>query len=194
MFYLCFKKQYVIFLFSVGINIGLYGHLWMTIDDKETTLKKLGLTLAMIMSVGFAAIPAQAGDSVVAGDIGIYSQYMWRGMQASAGTSVQGDYGLDIGGGLSANVWFAAPLGNTATGGNQTEFDYTIDYSGEAGGMSYSVGAIAYTYLNAAAGNATEVYAGVGWSCICDLLLCSGWILEERCLFRCGSISIIGWI
>jgi len=126
-------------------------------------LKKLGLTLAMIMSAGFAAaIPAQASDSAVAGDIGIYSQYMWRGMQASAGTSVQGDYGIDISGGLSANVWFAAPLGNTVTGGNTTEFDYTLDYSGEAGGVSYSVGAIAYTYLNAAAGNATEVYAGVG--------------------------------
>ena len=143
----------------------------MTINDKETTLKKLGLTLAMIMSAGFAAMPAQAGDSAVAGDIGVYSQYMWRGMQASAGTSVQGDYGLDIGGGLSANVWFAAPLGNVApankqganVGGNKTEFDYTVDYSGEAGGVSYSVGAIAYTYLNGAAGNATEVYAGVGF-------------------------------
>ena len=140
----------------------------MTIDDKETTLKKLGLTLAMIMSVGFAAIPAQAGDSVVAGDIGIYSQYMWRGMQQTQGTSVQGDYGLDIGGGLSANVWFAAPLGNNnaVQNGNKTEFDYTVDYSGEAGGVSYSVGAIAYTYLNAAAGNATEVYAGVGFGSV----------------------------
>jgi len=62
-------------------------------------------------------------------------------------------------------------LGNVApankqganVGGNKTEFDYTVDYSGEAGGVSYSVGAIAYTYLNGAAGNATEVYAGVGF-------------------------------
>ncbi|MDQ6994831.1 MAG: TorF family putative porin [Mariprofundaceae bacterium] len=128
-------------------------------------MKKLGLTLAMIMSAGFAtAIPAQAEDSAISGDIGVYSQYMWRGMQQTQTASVQGDYGLDIGGGLSANVWFAAPLGNaTATTGNKTEFDFTVDYSGEAGGVSYSVGAIAYTYLNAAAGNANEVYAGVGF-------------------------------
>ena len=128
-------------------------------------MKKLGLTLAMMMSAGFAALPAQAADSAVSGDIGVYSQYMWRGMQQTQGTSVQGDYGLDIGSGLSANVWFAAPLGNNnaVQNGNKTEFDYTVDYSGEAGGVSYSVGAIAYTYLNGAAGNATEVYAGVGF-------------------------------
>jgi len=128
-------------------------------------LKKLGLTLAMMMSVGFAAaMPAQASDSAVSGDMGVYSQYMWRGMQQTQGTSVQGDYGMDVGGGLSANVWFAAPLGNNnaVQNGNKTEFDFTVDYSGEAGGISYSMGAIAYTYLNAAAGNATEVYAGVG--------------------------------
>jgi len=132
-------------------------------EKEEIPLKKLGLTLAMIMSAGFAAaIPAQAGDSAVSGDIGVYSQYMWRGVQQDTGaSSVQGDLGADIGGGLSANVWFASSTGAAAA--NLTEFDYTLDYSGEAGGISYSMGAIAYTYLNGASGNTTEVYAGVGF-------------------------------
>jgi len=136
-------------------------HYWIT-RKKEITLKKLGLTLAMMMSAGFtAAIPAQAADSAVSGDIGVYSQYVWRGVQQDAGaSSVQGDLGADIGGGLSANVWFASSTGAAAS--NLTEFDFTVDYSGEAGGISYSTGVIAYTYLNGAAGNATEVYLGAG--------------------------------
>jgi len=121
-------------------------------------LKKLGLTLAMIMSIGFTAIPAQASDIEISGDMGVYSQYLWRGMKQTAGaSSVQGDLNLDTGTGLSANAWFAS-LNN-----NSTEFDFTVDYSGEVGDVSYSVGGIAYMYLNNAAGNANEIYLGVGY-------------------------------
>jgi len=118
--------------------------------------KTIRYTLTLLMGLGFTAIvtPAQAGDMAVSGDMGVYSQYMWRGMQQTSGNSVQGDLNLDTGTGLSANVW-AASLNS-----NSTEFDFTVDYSGEVGDFGYSVGAIAYTYLNAASGNATEVYVG----------------------------------
>jgi len=121
-------------------------------------MKKLSLTLALI-TTGFAAsLPAQAESLSISGDVGVYSQYMWRGMQQTAGaSSVQGSLGTDIGGGLSTNVWFASLAGPS------TEFDFTIDYSGELSGFSYSVGAIHYAYLNAAAGNATEAYIGAGF-------------------------------
>jgi len=145
--------------------------IWDKLSKQENTLKKLGLTLAMIMSTAFAAaIPAQAKDGLaVTGDIGVYSQYLWRGVQQTldatgkpiAAPSVQGDLGVDIGGGLSANVWFASAVGKAAS--NTTEFDYTLDYTLKASGVSYSAGVIAYTYLNAAAGNATEVYVGAGF-------------------------------
>ncbi len=113
--------------------------------------------------MGAGAIRAQADDSGISGDIGVYSQYMWRGMQQTSGASVQGDLGTDIAGGLSANVWFSAPLGNNANGGNNTEFDWTIDYSGEISGIGYSLGYIFYSYLNNATGNTGEVYAGLGY-------------------------------
>ncbi len=106
---------------------------------------------------------AQAAGLSPSGDIGVFSQYMWRGMQQTSTPSVQGDLGMDFGGGLSANVWFASLNGNSAQGGQKTEFDLTLDYSGELGGLSYSVGAIGYTYLNAASGNAAELYLGVGY-------------------------------
>jgi len=111
------------------------------------------------MGLGFTAItPAQASDMEVSGDLGVYSQYMWRGIQQAAGaSSVQGDLNLDTGTGLSANAWFAS------LNSNSTEFDFTIDYSGEVSGISYSAGFIAYTFLNQAALNANEVYIGLGY-------------------------------
>jgi len=112
------------------------------------------------MAVGATEAQAEGG---ISGDIGIYSQYMWRGVQQTQNASVQGDLGADITDGLSANVWFAAPGGNNAAAGNVTEFDWTIDYSGEVGGLSYSLGYVYYSYLNNAAINTGEVYAGVGY-------------------------------
>jgi len=121
--------------------------------------KTIRYTLTILMGLGFTAIiPAQASDMEVSGDLGVYSQYLWRGMKQTPGaSSVQGDLNLDTGTGFSTNVWFAS------LNSNSTEFDFTVDYSGEVSDFGYSAGVIAYTYLNAAAGNATEVYIGLGY-------------------------------
>jgi len=129
----------------------------------ELKKKYLPMMMAGLMTTGLAATTAQAEDVSVGGDIGVYSQYMWRGMQASPSASVQGDLGVDAGNGLSANVWFAAPMGNNAAGGNTTEFDFTVDYSGEVSGLSYSLGFIYYSYLNSASANTGEAYIGLGY-------------------------------
>ncbi|HIP06541.1 MAG TPA: hypothetical protein EYG66_01535 [Mariprofundaceae bacterium] len=90
-------------------------------------------------------------------NIGLYSQYVWRGQRQSVGAmSVQGDVGLAHDSGASANVWFA-----TLGAGNATEFDITLDYSADLEFMSYSAGMILYRYHNNGAANASEVYAGV---------------------------------
>ncbi len=90
-------------------------------------------------------------------NIGLYSQYVWRGQRQSGGAmSVQGDVGLEHDSGASANVWFAT-LGT----GNATEFDITLDYSADLGFMAYSAGLILYRYHNDGAANTTEVYGGV---------------------------------
>jgi len=120
----------------------------------KTIIKR---TSALLLAMGLMVSAAQAEDVAISGDIGVYSQYMWRGMQQTASASVQGDLNVDSGMGLSANVWFASLAGPS------TEFDFTVDYSGEIGDVGYSIGAIAYTYLNSAASNATELYLGVGY-------------------------------
>jgi len=127
-------------------------------------MKKMYLSMVMagLLGLGFGTTQAQAEDLSVSGDIGIFSQYVWRGMaQGNSGASVQGDLGADVMDGLSANVWFATPIGSGAN--SVTEFDWTLDYSGEVSGLSYSVGYIWYSYLNGASGNTGEVYAGVGY-------------------------------
>lgn len=120
----------------------------------KTKLKHI--VAAIAVASGMMSTTA-AADPTISGDMGVYSQYMWRGMQQTASPSVQGDLNLDSGMGLSANVWFGSLAGPA------TEFDFTVDYSGEVSGLSYSIGAIAFTYLNSGASNATEVYAGIGY-------------------------------
>ncbi|ATX79813.1 hypothetical protein Ga0123461_1399 [Mariprofundus aestuarium] len=128
-------------------------------------LKKtyLPMMMAGLMTTGLAATTAQAEDLPISGDIGIYSQYMWRGMQASSSASVQGDLGAETDFGLSANVWFAAPLGNAPNGNNTTEFDFTVDYSTEIAGVGVSVGYIYYLYQNQTSWNTGELYAGLSY-------------------------------
>jgi len=122
----------------------------------------LSMLMAGLMGLGFGAVEAQAEDLAISGDIGVFSQYVWRGMaQGNSGASLQGDFGADIADGLSANVWFATPIGSGSN--SVTEFDWTVDYSGEIEGFSYSLGYIFYSYLNGASGNTGEVYAGVGY-------------------------------
>ncbi len=123
------------------------------------------ITAMSAIAVGLWAItPAQAADmesvfsdtEVTDSNIGLYSQYVFRGKRASGGAmSVQGDVGIAHDSGVSANVWFAT-LGT----GNVTEFDFTLDYSADLGFMGYSAGVILYRYHNNGAGNATEVYVG----------------------------------
>lgn len=115
----------------------------------------------------WAITPAQAADmesmlsdtEVTNSDIGLYSQYVFRGLRQSGGAmSVQGDVGIAHDSGISANVWFAT-LGTTGAG-RTTEFDFTLDYSADLGFMGYSAGVILYRYHNSGASNATEVYVG----------------------------------
>ncbi len=126
---------------------------------------KYGLSAVAMVGVMAASVPsAQAVDmesifsdtEVTSSNIGLYSQYVWRGQRQGAGAmSVQGDVGIEHDSGVSGNVWFA-----TLGSGNVTEFDFTMDYSADLGFMGYSAGVILYRYHNSGASNATELYVG----------------------------------
>ncbi|HXH73243.1 MAG TPA: TorF family putative porin, partial [Mariprofundaceae bacterium] len=53
------------------------------------------------------AAPAQADDLSISGDLGAFSQYVWRGVPQNASkAAVQGDVSAALGG-LSGTVWFS---------------------------------------------------------------------------------------
>lgn len=104
----------------------------------------------------------------VTGDIGVASQYVWRGVtQTSGKTAVQGDVGVGIGA-FSASVWFSNAYGSPEpqfAGRDVVEFDWVVDYSDSIGdsGIDYSLGGIGYTYLYDAKSNFPELYAGLSY-------------------------------
>jgi len=132
--------------------------------------KTIRYTLTILMGLGFTATvtPAQASDLEVSGDMGIVSQYVWRGVTQTTGkTAIQGDLGIATGG-LSASVWFSNAYQSPAPqfeGRDVVEFDWTLDYSNSFGdsGLDYSVGTIGYTYLYDSGSNFPEIYAGLSY-------------------------------
>jgi len=142
----------------------------------------IAIMVAGLMGTGLVAKTASAEEATselpygmtVAGDIGVASQYVWRGVtQTSGKTAVQGDIGVAVGG-FSIGGWFsnAYPVATTANGGapqfqgrDVVEFDWTASYGGDIGdtGISYSVGDILYTYLYDSPSNFNEVNAGLAY-------------------------------
>ncbi len=129
-----------------------------------------GMLMAGVMGIGAGAVEAQAEGLAVAGDIGVYNQYIWRGAPQNVNkVAVQGDVSVsaDIGPGtLSASAWasntFASPAPQFA-GQDAIEFDWTLDYSGSIGNFGYTVGGIYYTYLRDSTANFVEVYGGISF-------------------------------
>ncbi len=130
----------------------------------KSPFNKYALGLVLGMGLAGATTAAQAGDDVfVFADIGAQSQYIWRADPQSVNNdfAIQGDVGVAHESGLSASVWFST--GVDVGAGAETEFDITVDYSGEAGDMGYSIGYIAYKYTDSNL-DFDEIYAGVSFN------------------------------
>jgi len=130
--------------------------------------KYLPVMIAGLLTGGLGATQAQAEDVSIAGDIGVASQYVWRGSVQKGTTAVQGDLGISYEG-FSVSGWFsnsyASPEPQFA-GKEVVEFDFTADYSGSVGDLGYSVGSIYYTYLYDAHSNFVEAYAGISYDAL----------------------------
>ncbi len=126
---------------------------------KKTVFRPVaGVALALAITPSAQAIE-------VGGDIGVVSQYLWRGVpQSNSSPALQGDLYLDTGTGLSASLWFS----NTGYAGapqfgtrKVVEFDWTLDYSGAWNGIQYSIGSAYYTYLYDGNSNFSELYGSL---------------------------------
>jgi uncharacterized protein (TIGR02001 family) len=126
-----------------------------------TTLRSkflLGSTLGMT-ALGGVTIAAPAAAEVT-GNIGVVSQYIFRGYVEDDRTSLQGglDYAHDSG--FYAGTWWST-LSYGAS--NNNEVDLYAGYAGEAGDFGYDVGVLYFYYTGDGDGdedgNVPELYA-----------------------------------
>lgn len=107
-------------------------------------MKKLTQVMA-VAAVGVATIgmsTAAVAESPLTANIGITSNYIWRGKtQSSDDSATSGGIDYVHSSGAYAGTWVSS-LG----GGEQYEQDYYVGYSGDAGPVSYDVSYIKYTY------------------------------------------------
>lgn len=77
----------------------------------------------------------------VTGNVGAFSEYMFRGLEQENGAAVQGGVDYSHGSGLYAGAWAS----NAAVGGG-SELDVYGGFAGKVSDFSYDVGAIYYYY------------------------------------------------
>ena len=114
---------------------------------------RLSLAIAAIVA---CAVPAQAAD--LSGEIGLASDYRYRGLSLSAGRPVlQGSLTVEHGSGLYAEVW-ASTLGSAELA--EAEIDFTAGYARDLGEhFSVELSANYFAYPAASSDNYFEVSA-----------------------------------
>ena len=108
-------------------------------------MKKLLLLLTIVSLPSFAGVSA---------NVGITSDYIWRGMTQSDGLSVSGGFDYESDGGFYAGVWGANINWGYATDddgvltdyGSGNEFDVYFGYATEVGGVGVDLGYVSFQY------------------------------------------------
>jgi len=134
--------------------------------------KSMMMAGAMALSMGATSAHAEDDSGVsIAGDIGVVSQYVFRGVtQTSGKPAVQGDLSAGIGN-VTASLWFSnaypSPVAAYA-GRDVVETDWGLDYSDSIGdtGLSYSVGGVWYAFMYDSGSNYGEAYAALSYDAV----------------------------
>lgn len=116
------------------------------------------LSQAIVCAAAVATIgvsPAALAESPLTGNVGMASNYIWRGAtQSNDEAAVSGGIDYAHESGLYAGTWVSSLSSSTDEGhdagdnttSTQYEQDLYIGYAGEAGPISYDVSYIMYTY------------------------------------------------
>ncbi len=121
-------------------------------------MNKMSKSLIAVSVLAATALGSSAAIAEVSANIGVTSNYIWRGVtQSSDQASVSGgvDYAHDSG--LYLGTWTA----NMSAG---AELDLYLGFAGEAGPLGYDVGYIQYMYPNDDTLDFGEAYVGVSYS------------------------------
>lgn len=126
--------------------------------------------LVAVLAATFA-VPAMA-ESPFSANVSITTNYLYRGLSQTANKpALQGGFDYAHESGAYAGIWGSSISwisdANTAVNSTGTEFDTYLGYSGEASGIGYDVGLLAYNYPGdygtALTANTTEIYGSVSY-------------------------------
>ena len=120
----------------------------------------------LILSVAVAsAIGSSVAMADLSGNIGIVSDYYYRGVQQTMTSSANGGIDYENDSGIYVGIWAADVEGQVdfGSGPQGTEIDVYAGYGGEAGDISYSVGVTHYGYTGDFDTEYNEINLGAGF-------------------------------
>jgi uncharacterized protein (TIGR02001 family) len=115
-------------------------------------LKTLALSVAMASS-SMAILAPTAAQAEVTGNMGVVSQYIFRGIPQSAGAAAQGGIDYANESGFYAGIWSSTVAGPLADGkgdgyGYELEYDIYGGYETEVSGVTLGAGITLYRYTH----------------------------------------------
>jgi uncharacterized protein (TIGR02001 family) len=121
------------------------------------------------------AMPAMAGDFTPSSNVGLVSDYLYRGIsQSGANPALQGGFDLAHSSGIYLGMW-GSSISWISDGGVANSAGLELDtyggYKGAAGDVAYDVGFLRYNYPGSYAAGATkadtnEIYGAVTYSIV----------------------------
>lgn len=125
---------------------------------KSKYVSAMKKSLLAVAVAGAASVVPTTATAEVSANLGIASQYLWRGVSLSTSGVVFGGLDYEHESGLYAGFWTSSEAEGSI------EYDLYGGYAGEVGDFSYDVGYISYWYPGAMGDlNFQEVYVGLGY-------------------------------
>jgi uncharacterized protein (TIGR02001 family) len=145
-------------------------------------LRLLKSTLVLGAAASLLVVPTASAQVTVGADVGIFSQYVWRGLTLTSKPVAQPDLylSLPIGtGSITAGGWGNVELGQYddtddisegggSAGPDLTEFDWWAEYGNTLGKATYALGVTGYVYPNdfglTSDNNTLEIYGKLAFA------------------------------
>lgn len=124
-------------------------------------MKKLVLATA-VAAATFGAVTTAQAEVTTSANVGIFSEYRFRGINQNGPDihALQGGFDVDFGNGFYVGNWNS----NVQFGGSSLEMDFYGGYAGEVGAVSYDVGLLQYYYPGSTTDvDALEIYGSLGY-------------------------------
>lgn len=109
-------------------------------------MMKKSLILSAVVAGTFSSGIAMAEVEGLSANVGVVSDYYFRGVQQTASASANGGVDYEHDSGLSVGIWAADVEGQSPGPAEGIEIDTYASYAGKAGDFGYSIGYTHYGY------------------------------------------------